>query len=302
MEMDTKRSICPWITLVCFLGIFSFSTNARADFPVIDVHTHLSFSGKKEVTSGISVTREQFELEAKQAGLVGAVALGHNGVYSFDKPFDKPLVIRCYGIREKFNAKDLEAKLKSKDARCIKVYLGYVHRYAYDKAYWPVYRLAEKYDVPVVFHTGDTYSTKGKLRYAHPLTVDDVAVDFPKVTFVIAHMGNPWIETAAEVAYKNPNVYVEASALLIGDLQKKDTATFLEKPIRWSIGYMEGVDKLMFGTDWPLVSIPAYLEAYKRAIPKEHWCQVFFENAVKVFRLHELKDVKCDGGKEMGSR
>ena len=36
-------------------------------------------------------------------------------------------------------------------------------------------------------------------------------------TFVIAHCGNPWIESAAEVAYKNPNVYIECSAMLTGD-------------------------------------------------------------------------------------
>jgi predicted TIM-barrel fold metal-dependent hydrolase len=41
----------------------------------------------------------------------------------------------------------------------------------------------------------------------------------------------------------------------------------------------------MFGTDWPLSKIKPYLEAYKRAIPKEHWNDVFYENAVKVFKF-----------------
>ena len=99
-----------------------------------------------------------------------------------------------------------------------KIYLGYVHRYAYDPVYRPYYEFAGKYKVPVVFHTGDTASKRAKLKYADPLTVDEVAVDYPNTTFVIAHCGNPWIESAAEVAYKNDNVYLECSALLTGDL------------------------------------------------------------------------------------
>jgi hypothetical protein len=55
------------------------------------------------------------------------------------------------------------------------------------------------------------------VKFSHPLTIDEVAVDHPDITFVIAHAGNPWIESAAEVAYKNPNVYLDGSAFVIGD-------------------------------------------------------------------------------------
>ena len=44
----------------------------------------------------------------------------------------------------------------------------------------PYGRLAAKYDIPVIFHTGDTYSQSAKVKYAHPLFIDDVAVDFPE--------------------------------------------------------------------------------------------------------------------------
>ena len=52
--------------------------------------------------------------------------------------------------------------------------MGYIHRFAFDSAYKPIYDLAKKFKVPVVFHTGDTYSTKGKLKYADPLTIDEL--------------------------------------------------------------------------------------------------------------------------------
>jgi hypothetical protein len=161
-----------------------------------------------------------------------------------------------------------------------------VHQYAFDRNYEPAYELAEKYHVPVVFHTGDTDSQWAKLKYADPLTVDEVAVDHPKVTFVLAHAGNPWIESAAEVAYKNPNVYLDGSAFLIGDLKQtapEQIETYLVKPVRWIFNYIGDPTKLMFGTDWPLTDIGPYLEAFKRAIPREHWKAVFHDNAARVY-------------------
>ncbi|GAF15492.1 amidohydrolase [Bacillus sp. JCM 19045] len=56
--------------------------------------------------------------------------------------------------------------------------------------YKPVYHLAEKHHVPVVFHTGDTYAENAILKYAHPLTIDEVAVQHRNVTFVMAHLGD----------------------------------------------------------------------------------------------------------------
>jgi hypothetical protein len=265
--------------------------------PVIDVHTHTRFNGRIERSSKLPVTQEQYEKEWKETGVVAAIShVGDDG-QGFNAEMKNKNVFHCYGIEERLDAKRLEKGLKSGDFRCIKIYLGYSYKYASDKFYAPAYKLAEKYDVPVVYHTGDTYSADGKLKYSDPLTIDEVAVDHRKVTFVIAHLGNPWIQSAAEVAYKNPNVYVEASALLIGDLKEISSAgldRYLIEPIRWTYGYMEDPSKIMYGTDWPLTGMKDYLEAYKKAIPRDAWCAVFFENAIKVFRLKELEGkYKC---------
>jgi hypothetical protein len=261
-------------------------------FPIIDAHVHTRFDGEPERTSRIPVTAARFLEEMRANGVVGAIAhTGQDGQGYEDLKAHG--VLHCAGVAARVDVKRVEEGLKSGQYGCIKIYLGYVHQYAHDPHYQPVYKLAKKYDVPVVFHTGDTYDVDGKLKYADPLTIDEVAVDHRDVTFVIAHVGNPWIASAAEVAYKNPNVYVDGSALLIGDLSKldrEDVEEYVVKPLRWAFGYMEDPGKLMYGTDWPLTDMKSYLDAFKRAIPKEHWKAVFHDNAWKVFRMQRQKE------------
>jgi len=257
--------------------------------PIIDAHVHTDFTGRPEPTSGIVVSREELLSEMREAGVVGAVAhIGRDGKGDVDLRRDG--ILHCAGIGTEVDVARVEAGLKSSRYACIKIYLGYVHQFASDPRYQPAYELAERYGVPVVFHTGDTYSTKGKLKYADPLTVDEVAVDHPNVTFVLAHVGNPWVQSAAEVAYKNPNVYLDGSALLIGDLSKQPpekVEEYVVTPLRWVFGYLEDPKKLMFGSDWPLADIGAYAEAFARAIPKEHHRAVFHDNAVRVFKMRD---------------
>lgn len=254
---------------------------------IIDVHIHTRFTGKEDKSSGIVVSKEGLLQEMKEANVVGAVAHTSTGGENYE-PLADHGIIHCLGISKIPKVAEVENGLKSGKFRCLKIYLGYVYQYASSKNYRPLYKLAEKYNVPVVFHTGDTYTSKGKLKYSHPLTIDEVAVDFPNTRFVIAHAGYPWYQAAAEVAYKNPNVFIEGSAFLIGDLSEVPAdkiETYLVEPLRWVFGYMEDPTKLMFGTDWPLTPMAPYIEAYKAAIPQEHWQAVFHDNAVKVFNL-----------------
>jgi hypothetical protein len=248
---------------------------------IIDAHIHLPES--------LTVTETE-AAEFTASRVVGAVAHApRKHPVPESHPRGNPFkVAYCAAISETVPFADIERALQDGSCQCLKVYLGYVKRYASDALYSPFYQLAEKYQVPVVFHTGDTYDTAGEIKYSHPITIDEVAVAHPNVNFLIAHMGNPWIETAAELAYKNDNVYVDSSALLIGDLSKKSAGTLddlLVKPIHFLFTYVENPKKVLFGTDWPLTSVGPYLAAVKRAIPREHWNDVFYENAARLFKL-----------------
>jgi uncharacterized protein len=253
--------------------------------PVVDAHLHADFEAEDSY-SGLPATREDLARELARACVVGAVVHRQDG-----QPWTDPLpglkVVQCYGVGERVDAAELEEGLRSGTFGCIKLYLGYIWRYADDPAHEPVFALAERYDVPVVLHTGDTSEVGAKLRYADPLTVDTVAVDHPNVTFVVAHLGNPWIASAAEVAYKNPNVYLDGSALFAGSLagRRRELRKYAVDPIAWAFGYIEDPTKILFGSDWSIASITATEWVFKRAIPRRHWRAVFHDNAVAVFHL-----------------
>ena len=183
----------------------------------------------------------------------------------------------------------VEAVLKQGRVKGLKVYLGYLHYGPNHVGYRPYYKLAAKYHTPVIFHTGDTYSAKAKVKYAHPRLIDDVAVDFPDTRFVLAHFGNPWITDAAEVVYKNKNVWADLSGILIGDAESfrklaQDGA--LERVvhrIKQGIEYTEAPEKFLFGSDWPLSPVAVYRGFVEQLFPKRLHTAVFRDTAKNVF-------------------
>jgi uncharacterized protein len=199
-------------------------------------------------------------------------------------------VVYCAGINpynlDSYALQELEKTLHNPRVVGIKIYLGYYPFYAYDEVYQPVYKLASKYELPVVFHTGDTYSERGLLKYSHPLTLDEVAVEHRNINFMMAHFGDPWTLDGAEVVYKNRNMYADLSGLVVGtadDIKRyKDSPRFFNH-LKHALTFTDNYQKFLFGTDWPLVPIKPYIEFIKEIIPVEHHEDVFYKTALKVF-------------------
>ncbi|MGH7582561.1 MAG: amidohydrolase family protein [Gemmatimonadales bacterium] len=167
----------------------------------------------------------------------------------------------------------------------LKLYPGYEPFYPSDTRMQAVYALAEEFDVPVMIHCGDTYTPKGKVKYSHPLQVDDVAVDFPKVKFVICHLGNPWLVDCMEVVYKNANVHADISGLVLGEF----TAAFedyMADEIEDVILYAGDPSRFLFGTDWPICSMKSYVDFVQEIeLTPEARQALMYENARRLFKL-----------------
>jgi predicted TIM-barrel fold metal-dependent hydrolase len=279
---------------------------------VIDAHIHTNFTDTVQEPGKAINSKRELTAEMKGYNVVGAVSMNHPGdPYADLSGLD---IFQCVGIATNVDIGQLEADLASGRFRCITIYLGRENPYAYDPNYEPAYRLAEKYHVPVVFDTVDRDSRITLLKSADPHTIDEVVAGHPSVTFVLAHEGNPgtaderdrdahlrktslpvvvngldddpWIKPAAEVASKNPNVVIDGSAFLVGDLlaaTPEQIRTYLGDRVNGVFKYVGEPTKLMFGTAWPETEIGPYLEVFKRAIPKQHWQAVFHDNAARVY-------------------
>jgi predicted TIM-barrel fold metal-dependent hydrolase len=193
---------------------------------------------------------------------------------------------------------DLKTQLQKRELVAVKFYPGYEHFFPTDHAVRPYLELLAQYGVPAIFHSGDCHSKVGgaKLKYAHPLHIDELAVDMPNLTIIMAHMGNPWTLDGAEVCYKNGNVYADCSGFISGEFTPRNRESFI-RTVRDFMEYVEDSKKLLFGTDWPIVtSQQAYANAMRDALRDMIGTSdlVFSGNAIRVFNLK--LPARCDEG------
>jgi len=267
---------------------------------VIDTHMHINFGRPQSLelatTVGIEYSPEGLLAEMDENNVVRGLAMTSPIMPEDGKKFVDEHADRfwCADSADPKNLTEerleqLEADMAAARIRAVKLYIGYQHYYPDDEDCVPIYNLLMKYDMPVIFHTGDCVSTMARLKFSHPLNVDDLAFRFPELKIVMAHMGNPWLWDAAEVIYKNENVYADLSGLITGidgeyrDEYRERLLEQLESAI-----YYCGADHLMFGTDYCLASHADSIEFFSKLKIREPDLENFFYgNAMKLYGTKE---------------
>lgn len=165
----------------------------------------------------------------------------------------------------------------------VKFYTGYYHTMPSSLGH-VLWRLNEV-GCPAIFHCGDCLNSVkcAKLKYAQPLNIDDVAVDYPKMNFIIAHMGYPWHRDAAEVCYKNDNVYADISGFVYGTFGLSEHSKF-RKVIREFLD-IASTEKLLFGTDWPISDQKSYVDTITGYMDDSISLSAFSQNVKRAFKL-----------------
>lgn len=188
----------------------------------------------------------------------------------------------------------LEKLFQEKRIVGIKLYPGYQYFYPSDEKIFPIAKLCQKYDKPLVFHSGTTYSGKGGalFKYAHPIYIDELAVKLPQCKIIISHFGFPYYMEAATVIYKNKNVFTDISGTIEKTDSKKNAKDVLAQYIadlRRIFSYYPHVkSKTMFGTDYSgenfsLCEITPYVKLVKQVFSKKEQDSVFHGLAERLF-------------------
>ena len=148
---------------------------------------------------------------------------------------------------------------------------------------YPLYEAIAEAKLPALFHTGQTGAGAGtrgggglRLKYSNPLALDDVAADFPDLPIVLAHPSFPWQEEALSVATHKPQVYIDLSG--------------------WSPKYFPPIlvqyantllkDKILFGSDYPVIAPERWMEEFEKLpIKPEVKQKIYKENAARLLKL-----------------
>jgi hypothetical protein len=170
----------------------------------------------------------------------------------------------------------------------VKLFPGYRPFYPHDRRLEPVYELAHRRNLPILVHQGDTLDGVGLLKFARPIEVDEVAARYRDVRFVLCHLGNPWIEEAAEVVYKNPNVYTDTSGLL-----GPPSSPYFDRALDHCRERVERAvvasglpDRFLYGSDWPLEELGTATGLIARlALSNPDKTAILGGNAQKLFGL-----------------
>ncbi len=139
-----------------------------------------------------------------------------------------------------------------------------------------LYEKAQEYKIPVMIHTGTSVFPGARVKYGDPLGLDDVAIDFPKLTILMAHGGRPlWMQTAFFLLRRHENVWLDISGIPPQNL------------LKYFPRFEEIAHKALFGSDWPgpgVKSIQANVERF-RALPLPEGTKraVLYDNAARLW-------------------
>lgn len=141
-----------------------------------------------------------------------------------------------------------------------------------------VYEKCIEYGAPLMVHTGTSVFKGARNRFADPLPLDDVAVDFPNLKIIAAHAGRPmYTDTAFFLLRRHPNVYFDISSTP-------------PKSLPQYYPWLERVaDKAMFGSDWPAPGVKDIYDNIQQFLAlnlsDEDKRKILRDNTVKVFNL-----------------
>lgn len=147
-----------------------------------------------------------------------------------------------------------------------------------DRRYYPLYAECIELDVPFclqVGHTGPLLSSETGRPIPY---LENVALEFPELRIVAGHIGAPWTQEIISLATKFPNFSIDTSAY---------------KAARYPADFVEfmrgrGAKKVMFGSNYPMLTASACLEGIESLGLSEEAEQLFLSgNARRVFKLAE---------------
>ena len=181
------------------------------------------------------------------------------------------------------NAAAEARRLIQRGARGFKFHPNLQGFFPNDRFAYPLYEAIADAALPAVFHTGHSGMGSGmpggggiRLKYSNPMYVDDVAVDFPELTIVLAHPSFPWQDEAISIALHKEQVFI--------DLSGWSPRYFPPQLVRYANTLLR--NRVLFGSDYPLITPDRWLADFAEADFKDEVRPLILkENATRLLGL-----------------
>jgi predicted TIM-barrel fold metal-dependent hydrolase len=111
----------------------------------------------------------------------------------------------------------------------------------------PLWEYCNEHGLPVLMHMGTTFIAQAPLECTLPRTIEPVAVKYPDLKLILAHLGHPYEGECVVTIRKHPNVYADVSALHYRPFQLYQSLMLVQEYGVWN--------KLLFGTDFPFTTV-----------------------------------------------
>jgi len=143
---------------------------------------------------------------------------------------------------------------------------------------YPYYAKCCELDVPIMMQVGHSLIYSRDRRMAsvgRPITLDQVAIDFPELVLIGIHIGVPWTDEMISMCWKHENVYTAGDAYA---------------PKHWPKQYIHyansyGASKVLFGSDWPVIDPErAVREVNELGLKPAAYNMLMRENALRIFK------------------
>ncbi len=244
---------------------------------IVDIHTHVwerpahiseAFIEDARVTAGNPALEVAVDLDEHWAAMAcvdRAIVLGfrarHVGVlvpneYVAQYVGRRPgkLIGFCSVDPQDADAVDqLDYAVRDLGLRGLKVAPIYQNVHPSDPRFVALMRRAEELEVPVLIHQGTTFCRNVSLELANPVLLQPLALRFPKLRVVIAHLGHPWVAETLVLIRKHRHWYSDISALYYRPWQFYNALVLAAE---------YGVfDRLLFGSDYPFTTPASTIEA-----------------------------------------
>ena len=112
-----------------------------------------------------------------------------------------------------------------------------------------LWEYARQHNLPVLLHTGTTFIDRAPLECTLPRHLDDVAIRFPDVKIILAHLSHPYEGECVAVIRKHPHLFADCSALHYRPFQLYHSLMLVQEYGVW--------EKVLFGTDFPFTTVSA---------------------------------------------